>query len=280
MARAMLVWLARRVGLGKRREIDESKESLMPVFQSEGFALTYEVHGEGRPIVAVHGFASNGTINWVATGWVEALTAAGYQVITLDNRGHGASEKIYDPSVYGAPDMARDVANLIDHLGFEKVALIGYSMGARISAFVCIQNPGKVACAIFGGLGGNMVRPMLDSDEIIAGLNAPSLAEVTHKTGRQFRIFAEHTKSDLKALSACMAGSRTRMTEAQVSGIDVPVLVAVGSDDVVGGDPQVLAGLMPKGEALTIERRDHMRATGDPQFKRGALDFLARVYSA
>ncbi|WP_417582300.1 alpha/beta fold hydrolase [Pelagibacterium sp.] len=252
----------------------------MPVFQSEGFALAYQVHGEGRPIIAVHGFASNGNVNWVATGWVDVLTEAGYQVITLDNRGHGASEKIYDPSVYGAPDMARDVANLIDHLGFEEAALIGYSMGARISAFVCIQNPQKVACAIFGGLGGNMVRPMLDSDEIIAGLNAPTLAEVTHKTGRQFRIFAEHTKSDLKALSACMAGSRTPLSEDLVATIDVPVLVAVGSDDDVGGDPAALADLMPQGEALTIERRDHMRATGDPQFKRGAVDFLARVYSA
>lgn len=252
----------------------------MPVFQSEGFALAYEVHGEGKPIVAVHGFASNGAVNWVATGWVDELTGAGYQVITLDNRGHGASEKIYDPSVYSAPDMARDVANLIDHMGFEKVGLIGYSMGARISAFVCIQNPEKVACAIFGGLGGNMVRPMLDSDEIIAGLNAPTLAEVTHKTGRQFRIFAEHTKSDLKALSACMAGSRTKMTEEQVRQITVPVLVAVGSEDEVGGDPTALASLMPRGEALTIERRDHMRATGDPQFKRGALEFLGRVYPA
>ena len=75
----------------------------MPVFQSEGFALSYDVYGEGKPIVAVHGFGSSGAVNWLATGWVETLTKAGYQVITLDNRGHGASEKSYDPDVYGAP---------------------------------------------------------------------------------------------------------------------------------------------------------------------------------
>ncbi|MCD7059928.1 alpha/beta fold hydrolase [Pelagibacterium xiamenense] len=250
----------------------------MPVFESEGFEIAYEIYGEGPPVVAVHGFASNGQINWVSTGWVETLNGAGYQVIAIDNRGHGKSDKIYDASVYGAEDMARDVANLIDHLGHGKVALIGYSMGARISAFVCLQNPDKVACAIFGGLGGNMIRPMLDSDEIIAALNAPSLSQVKHPTGRQFRIFAEHTKSDLKALSACMAGSRTRVAEDDVRKISVPVLVAVGSEDETGGDPNALADLMEKGEALVIERRDHMRATGDPQFKRGAVDFLSRVY--
>ena len=250
----------------------------MPRFQSEGFDLAYEVYGEGRPVVAVHGFASNGAVNWVATGWIETLTGAGYQVITLDNRGHGASEKLYDAAVYGAEDMARDVANLIDHLGHGTVALIGYSMGARISAFVCIQNPEKVACAIFGGLGANMPTPTLDAPEIIDGLNAAALSEVTHPSARQFRIFAEHTKSDLKALAACMAGSRTRVPVEAIERIPMPVLVATGSEDDVSGPAQPLADLLPQGEALTIARRDHMRATGDPQFKRGALEFLGRVY--
>lgn len=252
----------------------------MPGFQSEGLTLAYEVYGEGPPVVAVHGFGSSGDVNWVATGWVEALTGAGYQVITLDNRGHGQSEKVYDPALYGAPDMARDVVNLIDHLGLGKVALIGYSMGARISAFVCLQNPEKVACAIFGGLGANMPTPTLDSDEIIAALEAEALSDVTHKTGRQFRIFADHTKSDRKALAACMAGSRTRIAIDNLKTIAVPVLVAVGSEDETGGPAGPLAEMLPKGEALVIERRDHMRATGDPQFKRGAIEFLSRVYPA
>lgn len=250
----------------------------MPVFESEGFELAYEIYGDGPPIIAVHGFGSNGIVNWVSTGWVETLNEAGYRVVTLDNRGHGASQKGYEPSGYDARAMARDVANLIDHLGYEKAALIGYSMGARISAFVCIQNPEKVACAIFGGLGENMPTPMLNSEEIIAALNADALSDVTQPTGRQFRIFADHTKSDRKALAACMAGSRTPVPVEAIKAINVPVLVAVGSEDDVGGPAQPLADILPQGEALVIERRDHMRATGDPQFKKGAVSFLGRVY--
>lgn len=246
----------------------------MPKFLSDGIEIAYEVYGDGAPIMLVHGFASNGEVNWVATGWVEALIEAGYQAITIDNRGHGQSEKLYDPALYGAQMMARDVANLIDHLGCGSAVLLGYSMGARIAAFVAIDAPEKVRAAVFGGLGINMIRGLSDSDEIIEGLLAPSLSDVTQKTARQFRVFAEHTKSDLKALATCMASSRTKITEDDVRQIAVPVLVAVGSEDDVGGSPEALASLMPQGEALVIERRDHMRATGDAQFKRGVLTFL------
>lgn len=252
----------------------------MPHFISEGYDIAYEIYGEGRPIVVVHGFGSSGAVNWVATGWVDALNAAGYQVIAIDNRGHGNSEKIYHSDAYGAQDMAIDVSNLIKHLGFSQVALIGYSMGARISAFVSIRYPEQVACAVFGGLGANMVQPMLDSAEIIEALRAENLSDVTHKTGRQFRIFAEHTKSDREALAYCMAGSRTRIEPEDIETIKVPVLVAVGSEDVVGGDPKILADMMENGESFVIERRDHMRATGDIQFKRAAVNFFERKYPA
>ena len=248
----------------------------MPKFISEGIEIAYETYGEGPPVVLVHGFASNGQVNWVATGWVDALTEAGYQAITMDNRGHGQSEKLYDSQYYGARSMAHDVANLIDHLKCGPVVLLGYSMGARISAFVAVDAPRKVSAVIFGGLGINMIHGMSDSAQIIEGLLAPSLSVVTHKTARQFRIFAEHTGSDRKALAACMAASRAPISAEDVQNIDVPALVAVGSADVVAGAPEPLAELLPQGEVLVIERRDHMRATGDPQFKQGVLAFLQR----
>lgn len=248
----------------------------MPSFFSDSISIAYEVHGEGPPVLLIHGFGSSGKVNWVDTGWVETLTGAGYRAITIDNRGHGGSKKLYDPSLYYAHDMALDAKRLLDHLGIEQASILGYSMGARIAAFLALQHPERVKREIWGGMGMNLITGLADSEEIISALTADSLADVRGKTGRQFRIFAEHTGADKAALAACMVSSREPMTEAQVRSIEVPVLVAVGAEDELAGAPELLAELLPRGEAFTIERRDHMRATGDPQFKRATLDFLAR----
>lgn len=248
----------------------------MPSFLSNGIAIAYEVHGEGRPVLLIHGFGSSGKVNWIDTGWVKTLTEAGYQAITFDNRGHGASRKLYDAGLYFAHDMALDALHLLDHLGIARCPVIGYSMGARIAGFLALNHPERVSCVVFGGMGGNLVSGLADSEEIISALTADSLEQVRGRTGRMFRIFADHNQADRAALAACMVNSREPMSEAQVKAISVPVLVAVGSDDDMAGPAEELARLLPKGEAFTIERRDHMRATGDPQFKRAALEFLTR----
>ena len=248
----------------------------MPQFFSDGIAIAYEVHGEGRPILLIHGFGSSGKVNWIDTGWVETLLEAGYQPITFDNRGHGASRKLYDAGLYFAHDMALDALHLMDHLGIERLPVIGYSMGARIAAFLALRHPERVSAAVFGGMGGNLISGLEDSEEIISALTAESLDHVTGRTGRQFRIFADHNKADRAALAACMVNSREPMSERDVRRIEVPVLVAVGENDEMAGSPGALATLLPHGEAFVIPRRDHMRATGDREFKRAALEFLSR----
>lgn len=246
----------------------------MHSFLSNGIEIAYEISGHGAPILLIHGFASSGRINWVNTGWVEALKEAGYQPITIDNRGHGKSRKLYDPKLYFAHDMADDAANLLDHLGLERVPVIGYSMGARISAFLSLRHPERVRCAVWGGMGVNLVTGLEDSEEIIEALTAESLADVKGATGRQFRIFADHSKADRAALAACMISSREPMPEADVRRIETPVLVAVGETDDMAGDPHALARLLPHAEAFAIPKRNHMLATGDPKFKAATIKFL------
>lgn len=248
----------------------------MPAFLSDGIQLAYEVFGAGQPVLLIHGFASNIEINWVSTGWVDTLVKAGYRPIALDNRGHGKSQKLYDPRLYFAHEMAGDAVRLLDHLGFGRVPVIGYSMGARIAAYMALQTPERVRCAVFGGMGMSLVTGIANSEEIIEALTADSLADVTDKGGRQFRIFAEHSRSDRAALAACMINSREPMPKADVTRIGVPALVAVGEADDSAGDGAELARLLPHGEFFSIPRRDHMRATGDAAFKQATLDFLAR----
>jgi len=248
----------------------------MPTFLSDGISIAYEVYGEGEPVLLIHGFGSSGIVNWVNTGWVEALNKAGYQAITIDDRGHGLSEKLYDPNDYYPALMAADAERLLAHLGIERAFVIGYSMGARITAFLAVEWPERVKAAVMGGMGMGLVTGLSDSREIIDGLNADSLADVKHPTGRQFRIFADHSKADRQALAACMVSSRQPMDIDDVRRIAVPVLVAVGETDDMAGSAQELADLLPKGEAFVIPRRNHMLATGDARFKEAAIAFLER----
>src|SRR5688572_25411690 len=98
----------------------------MVSFVSDGVEIAYELSGEGPPILLIHGFASNKEVNWRDTGWVKVLVAAGRMVIAVDNRGHGASAKLYDSSAYSTAIMARDSIALLDHLGIAKTDVMGY----------------------------------------------------------------------------------------------------------------------------------------------------------
>ena len=248
----------------------------MPSFDSDGVEISYIDEGKGEPILLIHGFASNLLTNWVDPGWVRLLVQTGRRVIAYDNRGHGKSEKLYDPEAYGAPTMAEDARRLLDHLAIEKADVMGYSMGSRISAFLVLAHPARVRSAILGGLGINMVRGVVGSGPIAKALEAPSIDDVTNETARSFRAFAEQTKSDLKALAACIRGPREKITPERLATIAVPTLIAVGSNDVIAGSGPELASLIPGAQFLDIPGRDHMRAVGDAAFKQGVLDFLTR----
>lgn len=246
----------------------------MPSFKHGEVEIAFLDEGEGEPVVLVHGFASTKEINWVGPGWMKTLTGAGRRAIALDNRGHGASSKLYDPAAYHSAIMAEDVRALLDHLKIERADVMGYSMGARIAAFLAVQHVQRVRSVVLGGLGIRLVEGVGLPEDIADALEARSLADVSDPTGRLFRSFAEQTKSDLKALAACMRGSRQTLSRAQVAGIRVPALVAVGTTDDVAGSAQELAALIPGAGALDIPNRDHMLAVGDKVFKTAVLDFL------
>lgn len=248
----------------------------MPIFHHGDVEIAYLDEGEGEPVVLVHGFASTKEVNWINPGWVTTLTRAGRRAIALDNRGHGASSKLHDPAAYHSATMADDVRALLDHLGLERADVMGYSMGARITAFLALAHPSRVRAAIFGGLGIRLVEGVGLPESIANALEAPSLADVTDPVGRVFRSFAEQTKSDLKALAACIRGSRQVLSREQVASLKPPVMVAVGTNDEVAGSPEALAALIPGAQALPIAGRDHMLAVGDKTFKAGVLDFLSR----
>jgi pimeloyl-ACP methyl ester carboxylesterase len=248
----------------------------MPRFQHGSVEIAFLDEGEGEPVILVHGFASTKDVNWVHPGWIATLTAAGRRAIALDNRGHGASSKLYEPAAYHTATMAEDVVALMDHLELARADVMGYSMGARIAAFLASKHPSRVRSAVLGGLGIHLVDGVGLPTSIADALEAPSPATVTDPVGRTFRAFAEQTRSDLTALAACIRGSRQTLTREEAAAIPMPVLIAVGTEDKVAGSANALMALMPNAQVLDIPRRDHMLAVGDKVFKAGVLQFLER----
>ncbi len=248
----------------------------MKTFTSDCIEIAFIDEGAGEPVLLIHGFASNVVTNWVDPGWVRTLVRAGYRVIAFDNRGHGRSEKLYDEAVYGAELMAEDARRLLDHLDIARADVMGYSMGARITAFLAIGHPARVRSVVFGGYGINMVRGVAARPVIAEGLEAASLDDVTDPTARAFRIFAESSGSDLRALAVCFRAAGETITLEALATIAAPVLCAVGTADDIAGSAAELAALMPAGEVLEIPGRDHMRAVGDRVYKDGVVDFLGR----
>jgi pimeloyl-ACP methyl ester carboxylesterase len=236
--------------------------------------IDYEVWGVGPPVLLIHGFASNARVNWIETGWVKALNSAGYQAITFDNRGHGRSGKLYEPRFYSGDVMAEDARRLMEHLGLPKAAVIGYSMGARIAALLTIEHPSWVTAAVFGGLAANMIQGLARTEEIAAVLETDQSRSEVDPEVRAYRIFAEQTGSDLKALAACIRASRDVISLQALQAITVPVLVVAGSEDKTAGPVQPLVEAIPGAQGLVLPGRDHMKAVGDRKFKEETVKFL------
>ncbi len=248
----------------------------MPSFHHGDVEIAYLDEGEGDPILLVHGFASSKNVNWVYPGWMSELRRLGRRVIALDNRGHGESAKLYDPAQYEIAIMASDVFALMDHLDIARADIMGYSLGARMTSVLALDQPGRVRSAILGGIGIGMITGGGPGENVAAALEAASLDDVTDPVGRTFRAFADQTRSDRRALAACLRGSRRLMTREEAAAIAVPTLIAVGTTDEIAGSAHALGEIIPGSEVLDIPGRDHMRAVGDKVYKAGVADFLSR----
>ena len=248
----------------------------MPSFHNGAVEIAYLDEGEGDPILLVHGFASSKNVNWIYPTWVSELKKNGRRVIAFDNRGHGESSKLYDAADYEIATMAGDISALMDHLNIERADIMGYSLGSRMTAVLARHKPQRLRSAILGGIGIGLIEGGGPGENVAEALEAPSLEDVTDPVGRTFRAFADQTRSDRRALAACLRGSRRLMTREEAAAIKVPVLIAVGTADEIAGSAQALRKIIPGAEVLDIPNRDHMRAVGDKVYKSGVLEFLSR----
>lgn len=246
----------------------------MQKFNSDGVEIAFIDEGQGEPVLLIHGFASNIRVNWVSTGWTKYLLDAGFRVIAFDHRGHGESEKLYDQAQYSAPLMAADAARLLEHLHITSANAIGYSMGARVAAFLTIQRPDLIKKVVFAGLAERMISGVPGAEAIADALEAESAAAVADQGAKSFRVFADQTKSDRKALAACIRSTRVKIEPEALAAIKVPVLIVAGELDDVSGKVEPLVVMIPGAKGLTLPGKNHMSAVGDREFKRESVAFF------
>jgi pimeloyl-ACP methyl ester carboxylesterase len=255
-------------------------------FDSKGVKIHYRVDGDGEPVVLIHGFAINGTTQWVLPGIVKSL-AKDFRVITIDNRGHGLSEKPHDATMYGL-ELVEDVARLLDHLKIDKAHIVGYSMGGLIALKFVITHPERVISATLGGMG--LLRPtqepmlaeLADALEngkgfgpLLHWLTPPGRARAAdHQVAFANKVLL--ASNDSKAMAALMRGAldaKLDITDEELNTIRAPMIAIVGDMDPLKKHVDELKKSVPALRVVVVPG-DHFGAVFSPIFLRSVTNHL------
>lgn len=247
---------------------------------SDCYQIYYEVHGEGEPLILVHGWSLNIESNWKSTGWIEALSAV-RQVIVLDIRGHGNSDKPHEPEAYGYAAMARDIISVMDHLGIAQADLVGYSLGAFSSVHLLGHKQDRFRSVAMIGIGDEDEESLALAPVIAEAMRAEDESTITDPKARLYRVFAQaDPRNDLEALAVSALKMWPDSSPLQLGGpglgnVSIPVLIVNGENDIpyVYTD-QNLAAAIPGARLVEIPETDHLGVLYDPRFKDTLLDFL------
>jgi pimeloyl-ACP methyl ester carboxylesterase len=246
----------------------------------DGIRIAYQEWGEANDaptVVLHHGFVVDANVNWVATGVVAALTAAGRHVVAPDARGHGASDKPHDPASYGESLMARDLGVLVDTLGATQIDLVGYSMGAVVSLLFAAADE-RVRRLAVGGIGSGVVecggvdRRSMAKGSVDGALLTDDPGSIEDRGAAGFRMLADAVRADRLALAAQAAA--IHRDGVALDRIAAPTLVYAGDADPLATRPQVLADAI-SDSTLRLFPGDHLSVFGDARLVPAIVDFLA-----
>jgi pimeloyl-ACP methyl ester carboxylesterase len=259
----------------------------MPVVDSVGVPIHYELVGAGPPIVLVHGFLCSYEGNWGQSGWIDFLVDLGRMVVGLDIRGHGESGKPREPGAYDLQLMAGDVLAVMDAAGVQQADLMGYSMGGRIAMELLVCAPNLFTSAVVGGSGVYTTSNPQVRAAIVRALETDDVASITDPTALFFRQFAESRAvdpntiatrdPDLKALSACFtsfAAQRDDIGESALGRLALPRLAVVGDKDPALAAAQRLVEIVPNAELVVLPGEDHLSAVSAPAYKDSVASYL------
>ena len=246
------------------------------VMSVEGYRIATYTWGDedAEPVLCVHGFSSSCRDNWVDTGWVRDLTRAGFRVIGVDQRGHGASDKPHEPRAYTMDDFLADLEIVLDTYLVEEVRYVGYSLGARVGWQFAVEASHRVSRAVLGGIPDGTPLGRLKLDEARAFVEGG--VEISDKVTRNYVTLSERVAgNDLRSLIALAEGMRLGDAAPDPTHPPrQPILFATGIDDAILERSRVLAEATPNGRFAEIPGRHHFNTPGSRDFRNAALEFL------
>jgi len=260
-------------------------------FDSDGVRIHYFDEGVGTPVVLVHGFAANSDLNWRRPGMYQRLLNEGFRVITMDLRGHGKSGKPHNASEYGEK-MVKDVVNLVDYVGLEKVHLVGYSLGGFVALKAAVLYPDRwtTVTAMASGWDNPDNSHSFDAlqtamADFEAGKAVGPLINYFDETGemktgffhtQMFKILTTYV-NDRRSLIAVMKSSRIfGITGQEITTIKIPVCSIIGTKDPFLNKARALSGAVRNHQLIIIEGANHITTMSSKKAKDGLVDFLRK----
>ena len=278
----------------------------MPYVETNDIDTYYERHGNGQPIVFVHGLTMDRR-TWAPQ--VDAL-AGDYEVITYDYRGHGETEA-GDPSEYSIQSLADDLRALIERLEIDTPVLCGHSYGGLIVAEYAVQYPDDVVGLVFADARTDIgeraweraffrLKPAVDELKDIIGKERVERAQsaVTKRLADAERELNpevdaigltvneyEDDASEQVARDVEYAHYRAGLDYIGTTptAFDVPVLYVYGENgaNLIRGKAERLRRAPTDVRVAEIEVADHWVSLQRPELFNGVVeDFLADVYES
>lgn len=229
----------------------------MPYADNQGIRIHYQVEGKGPPLMLQHGLTSN-LERWRQFGYVDALKH-NYQLILMDARGHGASDKPHDPSAFAWDVRVRDVVAVLDHLRLRQVHFWGYSMGGVYAFSLAKYAPYRVQSLIIGGA--HPYAMSFDPFRNVDGTDPDAfLAALELLVGERFtpEVRALMLANDLRSLAAA-AGDSASMEDI-LPIMTMPCLVYVGKDDIRYQPAKECIKQIPRATFVSLPGCNHIQA--------------------
>jgi pimeloyl-ACP methyl ester carboxylesterase len=200
---------------------------------SDGVRIYYEREGSGPPLVLHSGFGST-LDQWGDYGYREALRDE-YELILLDPRGHGRSDKPHDLAAYTYAQRVADVLAVLDAAEIERAIFWGYSMGGRVVFAAARYAPSRFHAFIAGGMHPEAPDRAVQDEEVAALSDGiPGYIALLERDGGP--LPAEWRATLLANDAAALRASASASAEAPdftetLAGLEAPMLVYVGERD-------------------------------------------------